>query len=68
MNLHFFCAACPSGKKRYLFARDASKAAKRIRKKLQSRQHPYRCPHCKNWHLTTDKPKRPAVDHEAAGV
>jgi molybdenum cofactor biosynthesis enzyme MoaA len=55
MNLAFFCSACPSGKKPYLHARNAKAAAKEIRKNLHSIQHPYFCPHCKNWHLTTDR-------------
>lgn len=47
---------CPSGKRRYLFASDAFAAVKRARDRHAARQHPYLCPHCHNWHLTTYRP------------
>lgn len=43
---------CPSKKRTYASKSQAKQAAKRA----SARLYVYRCPDCKNWHLTKQKP------------
>lgn len=47
---------CPSNKMRFLLAQDAADFARSYGNRTGKRQHPYQCPFCHNWHLTTTKP------------
>lgn len=42
-----------NGKKRYKSPREAERAAKYCRKLRDTRLRFYRCPDCKDWHLTS---------------
>jgi len=46
---------CPSRKLRFLLRADAVAKSQNIAKNLNKKQKPYKCPHCRNWHLTTEK-------------
>jgi hypothetical protein len=48
-------AKCKSQKKRFLFESDAKAFAEKVKSLLGKTQKPYLCPHCKNWHLTTQQ-------------
>jgi hypothetical protein len=45
--------ACSSGKRTYLSRAEAKQQARRFHSSGRTMARPYRCPECREWHLTT---------------